>query len=127
MKRLESYQESSVLDYQLLISGLQVMRFIQCEEDKACQSPNRDSPLFYSHGCLQLSHCLVAVAAATCVLATALCSLVFHKWEQLGESQPVLREEPEKAWLTLAALLLPMPASTRVMSVHSKIQNRSLF
>lgn len=75
MKRLERYQESSVLDYQLLISGIQVMAplwFIQCEEDKARQSPIRDSnfPLYFvpmaASTCLTV---LVAVAAAICVLA----------------------------------------------------------
>lgn len=75
MKRLQRYQESSVLDYQLLVSGFQVMapvRFMQYEEDKACQSPIRDSnfPLYFipmaASTCLTV---LVAVAAASCVLA----------------------------------------------------------
>lgn len=86
MKRLERYQESSVLHYQLLIPGLQVMlpvRFIQCEEDKACQSPIRDSNLPPYSIPMATSTCLtvvVAVTAATCVLAIALCSLASHKW-----------------------------------------------
>lgn len=77
MKRLERYQESSVLDYQLLISGLQVMllvRFIQCSEDKACQSPIKDSNFLLYFIPTAASTCLtilVAVAAATCVLATS--------------------------------------------------------
>lgn len=71
MKRLERYQESSVLDYQLLISVLQVMvpmRFIQCEEDKAGQSPIRDSNFSLYFIPVAASTCLtvlVAVAAAT--------------------------------------------------------------
>lgn len=100
-KRLERYQESSVLHYQLLVLGLQAMvpvRFIQCEEDKACQSPIRDSNLPLYSIPVAASTCssvVVAVTAATCVLAIALCILVFHKWNN-WEKVSLYKERSQK-------------------------------